>query len=404
MHYVSISASDKERQYPLRKPIHAAWTELGVKHNPDTNNGCLAGISEVEENWHNGLRQPSHQAYGLEGVQVLTDTMVHSVLFSTNSEGKHVASGVQLVDGSQVSARKEVILSTGAHRTPQLLMLSGIGPADVLLKHNIPLRANLAEVGRNMFDHFAIFQFWKLLNPSQGLAMGTPLWASPAYFKGLPCDWAVKEAVPTHLLSTALSSDSISDTDVTALLHPKRCHLETMVVYAPAGADHVGLNLPMDGTHVASSVMLLLPTSRGTISLTSASATDPPTINPNYYATSADQQALIYGTRRIMKAMLDTAGGKEFIGSEVTPPGMPELTLQSSDAEIDERIRGTGVAHAHASGSAAMGKVVDPNLRVYGIGGLRVADGSVFPVPVGGHPQATLYALAEQAAEIVLKG
>lgn len=102
--------------------------------------------------------------------------------------------------------------------------------------------------------------------------------------------------------------------------------------------------------------------------------------------------------------MLDTAGGKEFIANEVTPPGMSELNLHSSDEEIDERIRSAGVAHAHAPGTAAMGKVVGPDLRVYGVEGLRVADASVFPVPIGGHPQATLYALAEQAADIILKG
>lgn len=403
IHYVSVSGSDPERQYRLRKPVHAAWTELGVKHNPDTNNGCLAGISEIEENWHNGLRQPSHQAYGLKGVQILAETMVHRVLFSTNTEGKHAALGVELVGGSQVSARKGVILSTGAHRTPQLLMLSGIGPADELLKHNIPLLANLSQVGQNMFDHFAFLQFWKLRNPSQGLAMGTPLWASPAYFKGMPCDWAVKEGIPTAILSTALRADSVSDVEAKALLQPKRCHLETMILYAPAGAEHVGLKLPMDGTHVSSSVMLLLPTSRGKISLASASATDPPIIDPNYYATSADHTALIYGTRRVMKAMLDTEGGKEFVASEVTPPGLPELNSQSADKEIDERIRSTGVAHAHASGTAAMGKVVGPDLRVLGVEGLWIADSSVFPVPIGGHPQATLYALAEQAANIILK-
>lgn len=403
IHYVSVSGSDPERQYRLRKPVHAAWTELGVKHNPDTNNGCLAGISEIEENWHNGLRQPSHQAYGLKGVQILAETMVHRVLFSTNTEGKHAALGVELVGGSQISARKGVILSTGAHRTPQLLMLSGIGPADELSKHNIPLLANLSQVGQNMFDHFAFLQFWKLRNPSQGLAMGTPLWASPAYFKGMPCDWAVKEGIPTAILSTALRADSVSDVEAKALLQPKRCHLETMILYAPAGAEHVGLKLPMDGTHVSSSVMLLLPTSRGKISLASASATDPPIIDPNYYATSADHTALIYGTRRVMKAMLDTEGGTEFVASEVTPPGLPELNSQSADKEIDERIRSTGVAHAHASGTAAMGKVVGPDLRVLGVEGLWIADSSVFPVPIGGHPQATLYALAEQAANIILK-
>ncbi|KAK4695119.1 hypothetical protein P7C71_g2572, partial [Lecanoromycetidae sp. Uapishka_2] len=409
MHYVSVSASDPERTYPLREPIRAAWTELGVEYNSDTNSGRLAGLSEIEETWCDGLRQPAYKAYSLDGVEVLTNTMVHRILFSTKHEGKPVTSAVQLEDGTRISARKEVILSAGAQRTPQLLMLSGIGPAMELYKHTIRPVKHLSHVGQNMFDHFALFQFWKLLDPSKGLAMGSPLFNKPAYFKGMPNDWAVKEAVPSHLLFSALNSDPPLEADAfgllrreSALLPPSRCHIETMIIYAPAGANHVGLKLPMDGTHVASSVMLLLPTSRGHISLASTSATDTPIINPNYYATAMDRAALIYGTRRITKALLETAAGKEFIACEVPPPGMPELTSHSSDDVIDERIRAAGVPHAHASGTAAMGKVVDPELRVYGIEGLRVADASVLPVPIGGHPQATLYALAEQAADMIL--
>ena len=293
MHYVSVSASDPQRIYPLREPIRAAWKEMGVNDNPDTNGGKLAGISEIEENWHEGLRQPSHQAYPLEGVNVVTDRMVWRILISSDHDGKNVASGVQLADQTRILARKEIILCAGAHRTPQILMLSGIGPARELSKHHIALVKDSPEVGTNVFDHFAHLQFWKLLRPSQGLAMGTPLWTSPSYFKGMPCDWAVKEPVPVDLLTRALSIDGVSDENTAALLHPSRCHLETSVIYAPAGAEHVGLKLPLDGTYVASSVMLLLPTSRGRISLASASIAAPPIIAPIYYAPATDQAALI---------------------------------------------------------------------------------------------------------------
>ena len=404
MHYVSVSASDPQRIYPLREPIRTAWEEMGVSYNPDANSGKLAGISEIDENWHEGLRQPSHRAYPLEGLDVVTGRMVSHILISTDQEGNNVASGVQLADQTQILARKEIILCAGAHRTPQILMLSGIGPAEELSKHHIALVKDSPEVGMNMFDHFSHLQFWKLLAPSQGLAMGTPLWKSPSYFKGMPYDWAVKERVPVDILMRALSIDGVSDENTAALLHPSRCHLETTVIYAPAGAQHVGLKLPLDGTHVASSVMLLLPTSRGRISLASASIVDPPIIDPNYYDTAADQATLIYGTRRVMEALLDTKAGKSFIASEVVPPGTAKLNSKSEDSELDDRIRTTGVSHAHAAGTAAMGKVVDAELKVYGIIGLRVADASVFPVPIGGHPQATLYALAEQAADMILSG
>lgn len=403
MHLATVSASDPQRQYPLRNDILAAWTELGVKYNPDGNSGCIAGVSEMEENWHNGLRQPSHDAYGSNAVKILTNTMVNRILLSDDG-GKVIATGVQLSDGKKLSARKEIILSAGTHRTPQLLMLSGIGPTDQLEKYNIPVLVKSEHVGRNMIDHYCLNQFWKLRNPSKGLAMGSPLWTSPAFFKGMPCDWAIRESVPSSILSPPLQTDSAPEETSAALLHPSRCHLETAVIYAPITADFVGLELPMDGTHVTSSVINLLPTSRGTVTLTSASAADPPSINPNCHATAVDHAILNHGARRVMQALLDTESGKACIEAEVPPPGLPALSSQSDDKSIHERIKAAGLAQAHASGTVAMGKVVDPVLRVYGVKGLRVVDASILPVPIGGHPQATLYAVAEQAAEIILLG
>jgi choline dehydrogenase-like flavoprotein len=104
-----------------------------------------------------------------------------------------------------------------------------------------------------------------------------------------------------------------------------------------------------------------------------------------------------------MKALLKTAAGKTFVDSRLATPGEPALNSDSTDAEIDVHIRNTGVAHKHAAGSAPMGKVVGPDLGVYGVERLRLADSSMIPLPFGGHPQATLYAVAEQAAHIILQ-
>lgn len=100
-----------------------------------------------------------------------------------------------------------------------------------------------------------------------------------------------------------------------------------------------------------------------------------------------------------MQALLESSAGQLFVDSETAPPGTAPLSFRSTDAEIDARIRNTGVAYKHAADSAPMGKVVGPDLCVYGVEGLRMADSSVLPVAMGGHPQATLYALAEQAAD-----
>jgi choline dehydrogenase-like flavoprotein len=154
----------------------------------------------------------------------------------------------------------------------------------------------------------------------------------------------------------------------------------------------------MDGSLVTTTTMLLIPTSGNSVSI------DMPLINSNHFATESDRVALIYGARRTLQAMLDTAAGKEYIESEVTPPGVPPLSSQSTNAEIKARIRSQDLAHHHRTGTAAMGKVVDTNLRVLGVKGLRVVDASVLPVVIGGYPQATLYAVVEQAAEIICGG
>ena len=148
--------------------------------------------------------------------------------------------------------------------------------------------------------------------------------------------------------------------------------------------------------------MLFLPTSRGRISIASNSVIDKPVIDSNYYTTSVDRTALTYGTRRVLQAFLEAWAGKSFIATKVAPPGFSNLTTNSTDGEIDARVRATGMAHHHSAGSAAMCRVVGTDICVYGVNGLRIVDASVLPVAIGGHPQATLCALAEQAADLIL--
>lgn len=405
MRCVSVSQSDAGRKYGLREPVNNAWTELGIQFNPDANNGSLLGISEFDENWDDGVRQPSHLAYSLKEVNVVTNVMVQRILFSDGERDGDIvkASGVLLADGSQITVKKEVIVSAGAHRTPQILMLSGIGRSDELSRYGISTVTDSPEVGANLFDHYALFQWWKLRPSDEGMSIGTPHWTSPAFFKGMPIDWAVKENIPLSSLTKALESDSMSELDAKAIANPSRPLVETMVLYATGPSEAAGLDLPMDGTYITTSVMLTVPTSRGRISLPSSSITDNPIVDPNYCATAVDRASLIYGTRRILQALLETRAGKEVIEAEIAPPGSAILNARSTDEEIDARIRAVGIPHFHAAGSAAMGKVVDSRLRVFGVRGLRIADASVFPSPVSGHPQATLYALAEAAADLVLE-
>ena len=134
--------------------------------------------------------------------------------------------------------------------------------------------------------------------------------------------------------------------------------------------------------------------------LASADPSTDPLIDPNYYATEADRLVLREGIRLAMRA-LETSEGQKIVDEEVVPTGFEALTSKSSDEDIDKRVKRSAATWFHPAGSAAMGKVVDTDLRVIGVKGLRVVDPSVLPCPIGAHYQVVTYALAEQAAEII---
>jgi choline dehydrogenase-like flavoprotein len=153
----TCSNTSTGRKYPLRQMVKAAWESLGLKEVPDANSGSPQGFSEVVENRRDGLRQLASEVYPLNGVQVITDTLVNRVIIGKR-DGKQVAIGVELANGEILSAKKEIIISAGAYRTPQVLLLSGIGPAEELRKHGIEQVVNLPEVGLNLHDHMGVGQ------------------------------------------------------------------------------------------------------------------------------------------------------------------------------------------------------------------------------------------------------
>ena len=405
MHTASVTTSG--RKYPLRETILQAWKRLGLKEIEDANNGSPQGVAELVENRRDGLRQLTSHVYPLNGVHLLTETMVKRITLTDGPHGK-VATGVELTDARQLYVKigGEVLLCGGSYRSPQVLMLSGIGPKDELAKHNIPQQVDSPWVGRNFHDHQMIFRYWKLRHPEKGLAMGSPAFADPAFQRGNPADWLATLTVPADGLKAALAKDentpTVSDNHV--LLHGARSHLEMNVLYGAFGAEQIGLDIPVDGNAIMSYYMACLPSARGSITLASTDPTVHPVIDPNYCGTEADRFVMREGWRVLSRLMLETPEGQELVADEIVPKGHTCLPSTASDAEIDQRIQIGGVSCSHPGASCSMGKVVDAECRVKGVQGLRVVDASVIPVPLAAHYQAPVFALAEQAVDIILAG
>ncbi|KAJ4305554.1 hypothetical protein N0V90_001085 [Kalmusia sp. IMI 367209] len=399
VHNYSVSSSSNTRKYPLRDKLRDAWARIGVREIADGNSGSPLGLAELVENWHNSQRQLVSQTYPIGGVELITGELVKRVILETLN-GEIAATGVELASGAIYSASKEVVICAGAYRTPQVLMLSGIGPKEELEKLGISALVQ-SPVGQNFHDHLAVCQWWKLRHPDLHPSIGSSRWQDPGMFTGLPCDWVVTQQVPAETLRKALAKDvREEEVDSHPLLSSDFAHSETLVVYAPAGAQIAGVEVPMDGTHIASAVLVMAPTSRGRITLADGNPTTAPVIDPNYYATEADRTMMREGLRSVMKVLQNTPEGREIIESELSPDGTV-LTANSTDREIDERVARVANTFYHPAGSASMGAVVDTSLQVKGVKGLRVVDASVFPVPITAHYQCAVYALAEKAADLI---
>ncbi|KAF2458635.1 hypothetical protein BDY21DRAFT_340852 [Lineolata rhizophorae] len=401
IHYNLASTAHPDAPFPLREQIFKAFIELGLKPIEDGNAGETEGVFELGQAWRDGKRQPAAIAYGLNGVKVLLETMVHRVLFDKTAEGTPTAIGVELVGGRKILAKKEVIVSAGAIRSTQILKLSGIGASSELQQHGIDVVVDNSDVGRNCFDHYTVFQFWKLRKPEDGLAVG-PLWTNPGYLTTMPLEWCANESVPKDVLKKAFAADGVEIEDDNPYL--ALTHYKIILAYAPMVADWIGADIPVDGSHIATATMLQHPTSRGEVRLHSTNPIDPPLINANYCDTEVDRLILNQGTRRATTLMLETAAMKETIQGETPPRGMEPVTSNSRREVIETRVRSCGHTLFHLSGSLPMGKVVDSKFQVKGVNGLRVADASIMPSPISSPIQAPLYAVGERVAETILKG
>ncbi|KAL8766876.1 MAG: hypothetical protein Q9209_006472 [Squamulea sp. 1 TL-2023] len=311
-----------------------------------------------------------------------------------------------------LNARKEVILSAGSFQSPQLLMLSGIGPAATLAKYHIPLRIDLPGVGSNLQDHIWFGTQYRVLVPTASAGIND---ASSLALSRQAYDNSASGAltIPT---TGFLAWEKVPDSLRKNLSQQTRDALDTSITSDWPELEHIPVAAalgfqrnyqkedPMDGYNYATVASLLAaPFSRGSVTISSANPVDPPVIDPNYLSHPADVELVIVALRRQRDFWAQMKGVT--ISDEILPG--PAV---NSDEDILKYVKNSLAIAPHASGTCRMGKrrdsqsVVDSVGRVYGAKGLRVVDASIFPLLPPGHPQSTVYAVAEKIADDILRG
>jgi len=384
-----IQVTRANQDHPFAKAFVAAGQQAGYPYCADFNGAHREGFGAVDLTVGKGRRSSASSAYlrpisGRPNLVVMTGAQCRRILF----EGKR-ASGVMFRHAATdrlAMARREVILSAGAINSPQLLLLSGVGSADQLREHGIEVIANLPGVGRNLQDHLAVHvkyrstKPWSMLryiNPFRGaLAMGQYL----LFRKGPLADPGMSVACFVK------SNPALDEPDIKMLL--------VTALFGNNGRTMV----PMHGFYAH--INVARPESTGSVTLASADPELPPLIDQNYNGTENDRRVMREGVR-IARHIFHQAAFDEIRGDELAPGPAVQ-----SDEEIDRYIRGHAEADYHSVGTARMGldamAVVDPELRVHGLSGLRVIDASIMPHLPGGNTAIPVAMIAEKGADMIL--
>lgn len=374
-----------------------AAVQAGYPRNPDFNGASQEGVGLYEVTQKNGERWSAARAYlhpvlARANLTVLTGQRAGRVLLDGRRAVGLASAGR---DGDTVvTARREVILAAGAVNTPQLLLLSGIGPDDELRRHGIALRHALPGVGRNLQDHLDVLLIHRCRLPvSSGISLATlPRQARHLrdYLRDRSGGFTTNGAEGGGFVKSAPAED-IPDLQ----FHFTPAHLcdHGRSLRAAAGT--------LFGHGYSLHVCALRPRSRGHIGLHSADPAADPLIDPGYLSDPTDMATLVAGVkaaRRVLAArVLDP-----YRGAEMQPGAQVR-----SEREIERFICARAETIYHPVGTCRMGHddmaVVDDTLRVHGLDGLRVVDASIMPTLIGGNTNAPTMMIAEKAADMILQ-
>jgi len=371
-----MSVSDSRSMAPLIETMLEASVAAGHQLNNDFNGATQEGVGRFQLTQRDGRRHSTaaaflHPAAGRPNLDVITDAMALRILF----DGAR-AVGVEVQRGGKVEeirAEREVILSAGSYQSPALLLISGIGPAEDLELFGIDVRENLP-VGHNLQDHCMAQLNYETDEPS-------------LYGVFTPENFALLEQGRGPLTSNIPEAGAFFRT------RPGLDAPDIQFHYAPSMFYDEGLTAPHASGYCFGPVMAK-PSSRGRVLLRAPLPDSKPRVLCNFLATEDDRQSMIAGVRLALE-IAEQAPLKKVMRKPFSVPA------GDSDAEILDWLRRAAQTVYHPTSTCAIGSVVDPQLRVYGIDGLRVADASVMPTITRGNTNAGTIMIGEKAADLI---
>ncbi len=376
-------------QHPICEAFIAATTELGFPRNDDFNGASQDGVGYHQTTTRNGRRCSTAVGYLRPAMQranlrVVTGALTEKIL----CEGRRAIGASFRRDGRLciAHAAREVILCGGAVNSPQLLMLSGIGPQQHLAEFGIPFVYHLPGVGQSLQDHYSA--------PIK-LRCKLPITVNDVMLSNAR---KLKAGLEYYMFHRGPLSMISSPAALFARTRTELASPDVKISISPFSAER-----PQDGLHrfsgFTSIAYQLRPESRGEIRLKSPDPFDAPAVYPNYLATETDQRTIIAGLK-LIRQILANPHMQSFIDSEFQPGPAVE-----NDEELLDYARRRGGTVYHPTSTCKMGSdplaVVDAELRVHGVEGLRVADASIMPTVVSGNTNAATIMIGEKLADIV---
>lgn len=384
-----LHVQDLSQPSPVNQLFLNACEQQGVPHNGDINAGQQVGARLSQVTQYQGERCSAAKAYitphlNRKNLTVLSKVHVNKVLFCDKT-----ATGVSVSINNKavvLHAKKEVVLSAGAINSPQILMLSGVGPKEQLKQHNIEIVNELSGVGENLHDHLTVVPLYKAKYSKGTFGIS----AGGAFNIAKGCvDWFVKREgqltsnfAESHAFIKLFSDSKVPDVQLEFVIglvddHSRKLHL-----------GH--------GYSIHCSIMQ--PKSRGTIRLADANPLSAPLIDPNYLSHPDDLNVMLAGLKKTLQIMQSEAF--DVIRGNMVYP----LDINNNE-QLIEYIRQTAETEYHPVGTCKMGQdamaVVNSQLQVHGVKNLRVVDASIMPHIITGNTNAGVIAIAEKAADLI---